>query len=392
MFCLAAAISTIGALAGRRYVGPTGLMSNIYTVAIGDSGSGKNYPFVAVQQVLVAAGLSRFLGGSDVASGQAFVSALQRQPAILFMLDEFGMLLQSISDRQRAPRHAVDIIDKLTKLYSQAQSVYLGTEYANQTEKPRVEIQYPCLSLFGASAPHHFWKALQSGSVVDGSLARMLVFITEDDYPDPNDSPASREPSTELLTSLRDIAGGGSLGKGNLAGITSSPQTPVKPMEVAWTPAAQWLFKDLMASTLEAKRESRGTLRTPMLARRDEHALKLAMIAAVSKSPVFPLITEDEIYWAGGLATALVDQMNHMVERKVADNQTEANHKKVLEIIRSYARNGVSRRELTLATQWLGVRQRDEILNALMEAGQITQGASASSEQGGRKRITYRAA
>ena len=60
------------------------------------------------------------------------------------------------------------------------------------------------------------------------------------------------------------------------------------------------------------------------------------------------------------------------VERNVADNQIEANHKRVLAVVRAAGEAGLGRSDLIRRTQFLDKRQRDDILGALAEAGLIT--------------------
>ena len=60
-----------------------------------------------------------------------------------------------------------------------------GPAYANAKEKPREVIEQPCLCLFGVTTPGVFWGSLSSDNVIDGSLARMLIFESENHYPDP---------------------------------------------------------------------------------------------------------------------------------------------------------------------------------------------------------------
>jgi hypothetical protein len=83
----------------------------------------------------------------------------------------------------RAPFHKAAIWSELTKLYTSAAEPYIGTEYADQKSKPRVTIEQPCACLWGVTVPGPFWTALEGGALGDGSMARFMVFLTDDDYP-----------------------------------------------------------------------------------------------------------------------------------------------------------------------------------------------------------------
>jgi hypothetical protein len=117
---------------GRKYRTETNLRSNLYIVGVADSGSGKNHSREVVNELFVDAGLGHVLGGNRIASGSGLLTALHRQPAILFQLDEFGMLLAAAADRRRSLRHITDILDTITELYTAAGTIFLGAEYANR--------------------------------------------------------------------------------------------------------------------------------------------------------------------------------------------------------------------------------------------------------------------
>jgi hypothetical protein len=59
------------------------------------------------------------------------------------------------------------------------------------------------------------------------------------------------------------------------------------------------------------------------------------------------------------------------VERNVADNPIEANHKRVLGIIRAAGEAGLTKNDLVRRTQFLDKRQRDDVIETLVESGQI---------------------
>ena len=156
------------------------------------------------------------LGGNKIASGAGLLTAVHRQPAILFQIDEFGMFLSAAADRRRSPRHITDILDNMTELYTAAGGIFLGAEYANRDgQNERRDINQPCLCVYGTTTPLHFWNALQGSNVVDGSLARFIILPTEDDYPEENAGARHPRPPPqplidELCASSPPVAGAGS--------------------------------------------------------------------------------------------------------------------------------------------------------------------------------------
>ncbi len=380
LLSLGASLCAIGALMGRQYRTESNLRSNLYVVGIADSGSGKNHAREIINEVFFEAGLAHHLGGNKIASGAGLLTALHRQPAILFQIDEFGMFLAAAADRRRSPRHITEILDNMTELYTAAGGIFLGAEYANRDgSNERRDINQPCLSVYGTTTPLHFWGALQGANVVDGSLARFLILPSDEDYPDENITVGMRQAPPALIAGLQSVASGGGHQKGNLAGKTADQNTAVNPTIVPMTEGARARFRLLSAELTGELRAASGTAFTAILARIGENALKLALIVAVGRDPTNPEIDLSAADWAIDFVRHYARRTMEAVERHVADTETEAHLKRLKEIIRAAGAKGIAKSEITRASQWLKSRDRDEILLTLIESGDVTTGMRGSS-------------
>jgi len=204
---LGAAICAVGALGGRMYRTRTDLRTNVYIAAVAESGGGKDHAPEVIRRCFDLAKLDRYLGGENLASGRGMLSALEQHPARLFQIDEFGLFLNTVTGG-RAPTHKAEIWSELLKLYSRAKGIYRGTEYANKKDAPRVDIHQPCVCFYGTTTPSTFWKALEGGAMMDGSLARFLVFVTDTDRPERNPKAGIIAPPPALLEALKAITRG----------------------------------------------------------------------------------------------------------------------------------------------------------------------------------------
>ena len=380
LLSLGASLCAIGALMGRNYRTQSNLRSNLYVVGIADSGSGKNHAREIINETFFEAGLAHHLGGNKIASGAGLLTALHRQPAILFQIDEFGMFLSAAADRKRSPRHITEILNNMTELYTAAGGIFLGAEYANRDgSNERRDINQPCLCVYGTTTPLHFWGALQGANVVDGSLARFLILPSDEDYPDENTRAGIRQAPPQLLQGLQRVAAGGGLQKGNLTGRTADQNTAVNPVVVPMTKEARTRFHELSIELTEELRAAAGTAFTAILARIGENAMKLSLIVAVGRDPVRPEIDITATDWAIGFVRHYAQRTMEAVERHVADTETEAHLKRLKEIIRAAGAKGIAKSEITRASQWLKSRDRDEILLTLIESGDITTGMRGSS-------------
>lgn len=370
ILAVAGALTALGVLAGRRYRTATNLRTNLYVVGMAESGGGKDHARKCITEAFHRAGLGRFIGGSKIGSGSGLLSALHRQPACLFQLDEFGQFLAGALDKRRAPKHITDIWDNWTELYTTASSTFFGTEYADQRERPRQDIVQPCCGIHATTTPGTFWAALQSGSMIDGSLARFLIFQSDTPIPDRAKRPADASDVPEgLAAALRAIVAGADVWRaaaGNLAdaGAAADPKPCTVPME----PAAEQLLDGLADELTDRQREAVGTPSSAILARVWENVAKVALVRAVSAAPDAPTITADHVRWAIAIVTWCTETMMAEAERFIADNDLEAEAKRVHRLIARAGEGGITRSELFAKTRFLTARRRAEILAELVES------------------------
>ena len=382
-----ASLTALGTLMGRKVRTDSDLRSNLYVIGLAESGGGKDHARKAIKEMFSQAGFASHLGGERIASGAGLISALTRQPASLFQIDEFGRFMANVVDKHRAPKHLSEIWDLFTELATSAATTFMGAEYADQKERPRQDIIQPCACVHGVTAPGPFWESLSTGSLQDGSLARFLVFRSEDDIPDRNRTPRSlRDVPQPLLDALKAIANAGGSNRGNLAQTGSATIVPA-PILVKMDPSALAVFDDLDLEMTGRQRAAVGTEQGAVLARVWENTAKVALIKAVSADPYAPVIREPDALWARALVGHCIGTLLLQSERHLADTRTEKHHKKVLEIIRAAGAKGIRRRDLTRKTQFLDLRVRQEVLQTLIESEQIT---SVSTQTKGRSADVFR--
>lgn len=372
VLALGASLCAVGALMGRKYRTESNIRSNLYVVGIAESGAGKNHSRVVINELFRRANLLQYLGGNKIASGSGLLTAIQRQPAILFQLDEFGMFLSAAADRKRSPRYVCEVLDLMTELYTTSGTTYFGVEYAStQHNDAHRAIHQPCACIYGTTTPLHFWQALQAANIADGSLARFLIMESEDDFPDSNEVFGVIDPPKSLIDRLTLIHEGGGKLSGNLTNISAVDEVLVEPRVVSMTPQARAAFRQLDQELVAQLRTSRGSGYSSILARIEENATKLALIRAVSRDSVDPRIEEDDAGWGIMLSRHCAELTIREATARVSENQVESQHKRAMQILRDAGQAGMSRSEFTRRTQFMDHRQREGVLRTLAEAGLI---------------------
>ena len=380
---LAAGITLVGTLAGRRYRTTTDLRTNIYAIGIADSGAGKDHARRVIKKCLNAADLSQYMGGSDIASGSGLRTALARHPAMLFQIDEFGDWLTGIVS-DKAGSHRKQIAAMLKELYSSASGPWQGTEYADQSKmgRPREDIQDPHACFYGTTTPGQFWSAIAGASLHDGLMARMLLFVSPCSYPDEQE-PALIDPPAELIEALQAIARGA--GAGNLADLMMADM-PANVMMVPETPEASDARRAMRQDQLQQQREAEGTYVTAIAGRLAENAMKLALIRAVARDPGKPLIDVTDVAWGRALAQHCVDTLLRDAGRHVGDTDFERKMNLAADIIRRHGPIGAS--EMIGKGFRFSAKERSEIIETLLTGG-IIAAAPTTHKGAGRPSVKY---
>ena len=148
-----AALAALGTLMGRKVCTASNLRSNLYVLGMAESGGGKDHARKVIKEVLFQAGLADHLGGERIASGAGLITALTRQPASLFQIDEFGKFVANVADKRRAPKHLSEIWDLFTELATSAGTTFFGAEYADQKRAARARTSSSPAPRSTASAP-----------------------------------------------------------------------------------------------------------------------------------------------------------------------------------------------------------------------------------------------
>lgn len=375
---IAASIAFLGSLLGCKYQTETGIRTNVYIVGIAESGAGKDHARKIIKKLAHQAGVMKYLGGEDFASGQAIIAAMQRYPSQLFMLDEFGRKLKASTDH-KASAHMKEIITTLLVLYSSAGSVYSGKEYADQKNKPKIEIDSPNACIYGTTVPSEFYEALSSSESINGTLSRFLLFEASSSRPQ-RQRPDINYDSKNLASKIAEIAGYNHNG-GDLSEFLDSASIKIVPKTVFMEPDIYDLWEDLDDHCTDLMK---CPISSSLYSRVAENAAKLALIYAVSVNHVNPVIDAEALGWASEISLWTANVLVNRSNDRVSDNAVESNLKAVVRILKSFGEKGATKSEITKRTQFLKRNERNDILNTLIESGDII----VSSNSDNRKSVT----
>ena len=381
---LAATLTACGALIGRRLQTVTGGRANLYCLGLCETGGGKERARQAVKEVFAAAGIVDTLGPEDFASESGLISSLVVNPTRLFQVDEIGKLLAAIAN-PRAGTHLVGIVSALLKLYSSANSIYIGKAYADAERNPTISQPHACV--YGTAVPDQAWAALGATAVDDGLLARLWVFMAKDQQP-----PRARPERLPVPQALRDTILSWVSGRGSALGGGS--QGDPRPATVQRTPEADKIFCDLEDEAEALERRMAGHPLRKLWTRTAQKADQLSLIYAWSRDVQAqtrpPTIDAEAALWACGLAQYLTQSMIVHANRHLAGSTFEGDLKAVLRYVEEAGTEGRSRTDLIRRFQKLGKRGLDDVMTLATASEQVVEQSIESATRTGRRYVLTR--
>jgi hypothetical protein len=321
--------------------------------------------------------------GGDAASTAGLLRCLfDGKGRRLMLMDEYGLVLNTFTGK-KVPPHLQAMSAVLMRLFSPARTTYIGNEYANgDGNRPRQDIEQPCLNIYGTTTPQEFYNALSSRESLNGFMPRHLAFVCHEpalikqkDRKSPVLQPEIEEELLKWKNQPPNADPQGDLDTLN-----------IKPKVIPFHPDAEALL-DAYANEMRAKgmsKANQGTGRDAIYNRSAEHAEKLALVATDYDEPEISVST---VQWAIQLVNYCNQELCQGIEMHVSDNAIEANVKRVLQIISSY-KGWMSASTLCRRTYFLRKVERQEIIDTLVESGKIE-----AKYEGGvtNKKIVYRA-
>ena len=369
ILALAASLSIVATVLAQKVKSESGARTNLYLVSVADTSAGKDHGRKCLKSAFQAAGLANMLGGEEIASGPGLLAGVRRCPASVFQLDEFGLMLKSINGKG-AGAHLQQIITNLMKLFTSAGSIYTGTEYADQTNRPRVDIEYPCVNVHATTTPDPLFDSFGSGDVASGSLNRLLILFT------PNSKfpfkITDEQPPPDKLVNWMKAAR--ALRQGQLVGLM-----PGNPVKILMTDGAKNLFKALYEFEQEQVHIKRESGLHHLWGRCVEHASKVALVVACAKhadaQQFLTLIEQGQVMvdevsakWAIDFVKHVMGRMEREVATRVADSEFGQLVQAAQRFILKAGARGLTERELARAfRKFAGLMpvQRDAVLETI---------------------------
>jgi len=366
---LAASLTFLGALFGRKIRDCLGSRTNLYCMGVAPSSAGKQHALNQLRNLATATGCVELLGGDYIASDSAIEERMSRSPTTLFLWDEIGHLLAHI--RSGASHNHAQVVSLLMKLYSSAGSMYLGREYA-EADRQRTVIQ-PCCCIYGTSTPERFTSGISPEELQDGWLSRCLVFVSGDNpRKNRNANFDTKIPNSimQQIGAWREFSvekeSNNELSKYVTPGYCEAPPAQ---FIVPASRDAEEIFVSFDDET--TKYGQKHPLLACLWRKGEENARRIALIIAAGNSCNDPVITSADANYACRLIRYLLISFGTEIAPEITSSEAERSKRKVYRVIRDAGTRGISLQRLTKATRWANQKSRHDLLGDLIAAGDI---------------------
>ena len=333
-FC--GALTFLAYLVGRNTTDERNNRANIYLIALANSGVGKDHPRKVNMNLAVSSGLGSGIADA-FASGEGLEDALYLNPSMLFQVDEFDTLFNTLKFSNES--RSESIIEKMLRIYSSSSSIFKLRKRAlsrNELGKRKEQTQSsgnddfinnPNLVIFGTAIPQMFYESLSTRLLANGLTARCLI-LNAGKRSSPQKAKVIR-PTESILRSIemfKCYSGAGNLTSENPA-----------PMVIPATAEADARLDELSKAYDELYRKyEKVQAQVPMAfwARALEKVCKLSMLYAVSANPANPVINEEAVSWAQKFVDFLTEQTLFLVHAFSYENPFDEKCQKALRYIR----------------------------------------------------------
>lgn len=336
----AGALAMLSHLTGRNFRDSRNLRTNIYLLALAESGVGKDFPRKV--NMTLATELNVMGGMADrFASAEGLEDALLVRPCSFFQVDEVDCLFASLADHGDSAMEK--IYGALLQFATSADTTYAMRKKAIQQtggkagkfDKIRARgIREPHLTLLGTAIPKYLFSAVSERALENGLLSRCLVL--EAGERGKAGTPHFQPFGEELMAMARHFVSLGGFEGLDLENLDEEPPPYVEPYTVTETPEATAARDRVIAACEALYTAAKTTAEKALWSRGAEKTSRLALLHALSANPTDPLITEGAVAWAWAVVSHLTKRILFQASIYVHDNEFDALRQKAIRYLRDY--------------------------------------------------------
>ena len=350
VLAFAGALTMLAHLSGRNYRDPRNLRTNLYLLALADSGVGKDFPRKVNINLATEIGI---MGGmaDRFASAEGLEDALLIRPCSFFQVDEVDTLFASLAEHGDSAMEK--IYGALLQFATSADTTFAMRKKAIQQtggkagkfDKIRARgIREPHLTLLGTAIPKYLFSAVSERALENGLLSRCLVIEAGErgNAGNPHFEPFK----PELLDMARQFVAHGGFDGLDLEKLDEEPPPYVEPYTVSETEAAVLARSAVTEQCEVLYHAAKTTAEKALWTRGAEKTSKLALLYALSENPAEPIISDVAVDWGWRVVEHLTRRLLFQASIYVHDNEFDALRQKSIRYLRDYGGGSLNHGQL----------------------------------------------
>ncbi|MCR5752019.1 MAG: bifunctional DNA primase/polymerase [Kiritimatiellae bacterium] len=337
----AGALAMLSHLTGRNFRDERNLRTNVYLLALADSGVGKDYPRKVNMNLAAEVGIMPTMA-DRFASAEGLEDALLIHPASFFQVDEVDTLFAALQEKKDSA--AEKIYGALLQFATSSDTTYAMRKKAIQQtggkagkfDKVRARgIREPHLTLLGCAIPKYLYSALSERAIENGLMSRCLVL--EAGSRGKAGSPHFAPFGGEILETARYLVSLGGFDGIDLESLEEAPAPYAEPYMVGETPEAKAMREEVTEKCERLYDAAKDNAERALWSRGAEKTSRLALLYAISENVRDPLVTERAVGWAWSVVEHLTKRMLYQASVYVHDNEFDALRQKAIRQLRDHS-------------------------------------------------------
>lgn len=356
----AGALALLAHLAGRKFTDGRDTRTNLFVLAVADTGAGKEHPRKVNRKLLNEFCIAGTAFDS-VASGEGIEEILFSCPSALLQIDEFQKLLQSIGNKQNQQAHS--IAGSLLKLYTSSGSSYTMRVRATKPDQIGRVIDDPSLSVFGTGVGHGVYKALTLENIEEGLVGRCLIFDTEIEGEDNDFTNKPKEIPQNIIAFGQQ-----------LVAMDCWKNRIVVSYADGVNERLNAILKEIREKKSKCKSDS-NFAGVAIWGRAAEKVSKLALLYAISGgvSEKFEqiVISKEAVEWAWELVQVLIKRMIFRIDTWMTEGDVQELSRRIVDYLKRQKNHSASRRDVQRSVKPKDMKQLEDAEAYLVGQGDI---------------------
>jgi len=394
---LGGALAFMAALCSNRFrsqIKGYDIRSNLYILNLGYSSFGKDTCQKLLGDLFDSTGL---LGSFLYRSGTSLVQDLPNQQERLDILDECSALLRAMGGKDY---FQAEIVEILSNLFSRSSSKFHGISSAGNG-KQFGACWNPSISLLGSTTPVGFKESMNRAMAQKGLMPRFLCFFQNDvgSYRDQNNWDQAEELKADLKNFVLQmfkqpkmihpdfkVPGFRDAYNAEKQKELLACGTRYDPILISFAENAKKLWLEYEKKCHNDGAKNPDGFESAFIGRFAELTAKVALLDTISVED--RVIGIESVEWALEVVETQWHNVKRLYELSTAENQQESTVLRILDVVRNH--NGlIDRRALGRSMRFLPKKQRNEIIEDLVDTGKLLKRIGNGNPLNGKRTIYY---